>query len=216
MTPAELREAREQLGLTQKEMAELLGYTGKHAPQQLSRMEQGERRISGAIERIVSLRVALGNLHRAARAVAMQAVAGITRSDELETLLNRIHEAETLTPAPAAALPLFRQAFPDYDDDLDRPEYLLPGFVDNSWKNEPCPSKWNEQLGITVWYDYADPDKRELPHATRFAAVRDHSELSGPGFAEVIIESDDFAEIRKALAELDGRLAPRRGKEEWT
>lgn len=53
MTPIELKEARQKLGLTLSQCANLLGYNGNHANQQVRRMESGERPILEAQTRLM-------------------------------------------------------------------------------------------------------------------------------------------------------------------
>ncbi len=53
MTPAEFKKARHKLGLTLSKCAQLIGYTGAHAQQQVRRMETGEREIREAQQRLM-------------------------------------------------------------------------------------------------------------------------------------------------------------------
>lgn len=53
MTPAQLKQARHALGLTLSEMADMLGYDGTHAAQQVRKMESGDRAIRGPQARLV-------------------------------------------------------------------------------------------------------------------------------------------------------------------
>ena len=53
MTPEEMREARLTLGLKLREMADMLGYTGAHAAQQIHKLEVGSRDISPPVARLV-------------------------------------------------------------------------------------------------------------------------------------------------------------------
>lgn len=53
MTPAELKQARESLGLTLEQMARMLGYTGSQARGQMQHMEAGRREIRDAQRRLV-------------------------------------------------------------------------------------------------------------------------------------------------------------------
>jgi hypothetical protein len=51
-----------------------------------------------------------------------------------------------------------RQAFPDFDDNLDRFIDELPdGWKDGSWKNDTMPRLDHVNSVATLWIDYADP-----------------------------------------------------------
>lgn len=60
MTPAEIKQARQTLGLTQDQMATMLDYSGKS---QVSKIERGADNASGAVQRLIRLYV---TLHREA------------------------------------------------------------------------------------------------------------------------------------------------------
>jgi hypothetical protein len=47
--------------------------------------------------------------------------------------------------------------FDHYDGELP----LLDGFIDDSWRNDVCPSLLNEKLNLKLWVDYVNPDRRE-------------------------------------------------------
>lgn len=47
--------------------------------------------------------------------------------------------------------------FKDYDGELP----TLAGFVDDSWRNDVCPSLLNEARNLKLWVDYVNPDRRE-------------------------------------------------------
>lgn len=53
MTPAQLKKARDDLGLNLDQMARLLGYTGPNARSQIHHMETGRRPIREAQRRLV-------------------------------------------------------------------------------------------------------------------------------------------------------------------
>lgn len=55
MTPADLRRRREAIGLTQAEMARLLGYTGDHIYSTVGRWECGRRAIPPDIAALLYL-----------------------------------------------------------------------------------------------------------------------------------------------------------------
>ena len=47
--------------------------------------------------------------------------------------------------------------FSNYDGELP----TLDGFVDDSYKNDACPSMFNAKRGLKLWVDYVDPERRE-------------------------------------------------------
>lgn len=47
--------------------------------------------------------------------------------------------------------------FDNYDGNLP----TLKGFIDDSWRNDVCPSLLNEKLNLKLWVDYVNPNKRE-------------------------------------------------------
>jgi hypothetical protein len=47
--------------------------------------------------------------------------------------------------------------FSNYDGEL--PE--LAGFVDDSWRNDVCPSMLNIERNLKLWVDYVNPARRE-------------------------------------------------------
>ena len=53
----------------------------------------------------------------------------------------------------------YRKEFPAFDYTLP----TLDGFTDQSWHNDTCPKLVREDgdVTVTVWCDYADPDRRE-------------------------------------------------------
>lgn len=53
MTPDQLTRARKRLGLTLKQMADLLGYEGGHAKSQVHHLETGRREIRPAQRRLI-------------------------------------------------------------------------------------------------------------------------------------------------------------------
>lgn len=54
----------------------------------------------------------------------------------------------------------FREQFPNY------PASAMPtlpeGFVDQSWRNDTCPSFIHATAGLLLWVDYPDMTRREL------------------------------------------------------
>lgn len=59
MTPAEFREARKTLGLTQQQAAIMLGYTGTRAVQTISDIERGKMRAPAYAIRLLRLYLSL-------------------------------------------------------------------------------------------------------------------------------------------------------------
>jgi transcriptional regulator with XRE-family HTH domain len=53
VSPEEFKEARQSLGLSLAECAELLGYEGDYSRQQVHRIETGERRLREAQRRLM-------------------------------------------------------------------------------------------------------------------------------------------------------------------
>jgi hypothetical protein len=97
------------------------------------------------------------------------------------------------TPTQA---PLWQREFPDFPP-ADMPE-LSPGWEDKSWHNDACPSFHDGDLGLTLWIDYADREKREMPrYSSRFTLLRQDNYEDEHG--RVIIETDDWNEILTAI-----------------
>jgi hypothetical protein len=85
----------------------------------------------------------------------------------------------------------YLREFPDYDAELP----TLEGFSDDSWHNDTCPSLVNPALGLKLWCEYADENKRECGGA-RYA-LHQHDE----GNNLLILESDNLDDIKKAIEE---------------
>lgn len=62
-------------------------------------------------------------------------------------------------------------------------------FTDTSWHNDVCPSFTSDQLGLTIWIDFADKAVREWPDSVRFCVYpQNHGvEVSGES-----LETDDW------------------------
>lgn len=105
----------------------------------------------------------------------------------------------------------FNIEFPDFD------AATLPAipahWIDQSWKNDACPSFIIGE-SITVYIDYAKPDDREHPETPRFVLFNDEQDvlhtsddwndalvaLIGERFAAVLREwlsPKDFAEMKR-------------------
>jgi hypothetical protein len=87
----------------------------------------------------------------------------------------------------------YRTEFPGFDYPLPS----LEGFADQSWHNDVCPKLVREDgdTVITVWCDYADPDRRELMglRYTVTVADGDHNEDL------TISETDEWESVLIAL-----------------
>lgn len=105
----------------------------------------------------------------------------------------------------------YREAFPDFGE-LD--VVLPPGFVDGSFRQDSCPTFINEEAGLFLFVDYANPDDREVPDLQRFSLVqgtphpvhglqRDNQNID-------LISTDDWAEVIETLERhLSDSSAPR-------
>ena len=89
--------------------------------------------------------------------------------------------------------PKWQQEFPDYPL-ADMPA-VPAGFEDTSWHNDTCPSFRDDELGVVIFVDYADPEKREL-HGKRFLIARQPDPADT---LQEIISTDDWAEILTAI-----------------
>lgn len=93
------------------------------------------------------------------------------------------------------------EAFPDYDADGEQILAALDAldFKDASWRNDACPCFIKGRR--IVWCDYADMDKREVPHmGTRFTVFP----LDGEGCVtdeKELFAGDDLGELVKFLRE---------------
>lgn len=85
----------------------------------------------------------------------------------------------------------YLKEFPDYDAPLP----TLEGFSDDSWHNDTCPSLVNPALGLKLWCEYVNEDKRESEGA-RYALHR-HDDSDNL----LILESDSLDDIKKAIDE---------------
>lgn len=89
----------------------------------------------------------------------------------------------------------YLKAFPDYDDTLP----TLAGFVDDSYKNDTCPSLYNEALNLKLWIDWKDETKREFPHCERYALADD----SITGCGNILFTTDSLSEIEDYLKDIN-------------
>lgn len=76
----------------------------------------------------------------------------------------------------------YRDEFPDFDFDV--PEIVTGAwnFEDTSWRQDVCPSFQCDV--VTLWIDYADPQKRERPEGPRFVITSE---------GETMMEGDDWS-----------------------
>lgn len=99
--------------------------------------------------------------------------------------------------------PDYRQEFPG------RPEIevaIPEGFEDSSWCQDVCPKFYSPALGLVLWIEEPDADKREFPDLPRFCLQRvnvlpdsDYEFPDGP--MPPLCESDDWQEILAAIEE---------------
>jgi len=52
---------------------------------------------------------------------------------------------------------IMHKLFDNYDGTLP----VIDGFIEDSWRNDACPSMINEKRGLKLWVDYVNPDLRE-------------------------------------------------------
>lgn len=86
----------------------------------------------------------------------------------------------------------YLKEFPDFVG-AEMPK-LPEGFVDASWKNEVCPAWDNAALGLRIWIEHPDPEKREFvgeDDPGRFFVQR----VTGASFGDHILVSDNWAEV---------------------
>lgn len=81
----------------------------------------------------------------------------------------------------------FQTEFPDFPA-ADMPA-IPAGFEDCSWHNDACPSFVSDQLGLSLFIDYASPLSRELPYSKRFTVMPQIGgvETNGPS-----LDTDDW------------------------
>lgn len=76
-------------------------------------------------------------------------------------------------------------AFPDYDLST-LPRRFPAGFKDSSYRNDACPSIWNEERGLLIYLDYKNDTDREHSGGVRFFLVREHD-------GNPLYETDEWA-----------------------
>jgi hypothetical protein len=82
----------------------------------------------------------------------------------------------------------YRTEFPDYTA-ADLPA-IPANWEDVSWHNDVCPS-WVAPGEVYVYADYADPQRREMQNATRYAVMHD---------GVVLLETDDWDAVLTLVA----------------
>lgn len=129
----------------------------------------GWERLAGIYQRTIAALIKGRDLDHFAD---YQALCARTAAEAEQRIANNI---EANKPAPDAT-PLYRTEFPDFGE-LD---VLLPaGFTDASNRNDMCPTFEIQTdadgelgyAGLTLYIDYADPEKRELGEVLRFGAT---------------------------------------------
>ena len=90
--------------------------------------------------------------------------------------------------------------FPDYDDDLYRPD----GWQDQSWHNDTCPhiekriDTTDTEIAVKVWQDYKDKTLRELDFGKRYSFI-----IEVNGFYVFSYETDDLEKIKELMEHVD-------------
>ncbi|BCJ90012.1 hypothetical protein IZ6_07470 [Terrihabitans soli] len=100
--------------------------------------------------------------------------------------------------AAVTAQRAFRTEFPDFPE-ADLPE-LPPGFTDESWRNDTCPSFHNAAARLTLYCDYADPASRDHPEVPRYSLYE--TDEDGCLTGTEIVSTDDWTII---LAKIEAR-----------
>jgi len=84
---------------------------------------------------------------------------------------------------------MYKKAFPSFDANLP----VITGFVDESWKNDVCPSMLNESKGLKLFVNFNNPKLRETG-GLKYALFR----YAAPDFeCHFIRETNSLADIRK-------------------
>lgn len=98
--------------------------------------------------------------------------------------------------------PSYMTEFPDYP--VGEMPALPAGFVDRSWRVEPCPCFIHEEIGLVLWTDRADPDLRDGRRFTLQKATNRHPE-AGWQFDDgllFVVALNDWAEMARVIAPL--------------
>lgn len=82
------------------------------------------------------------------------------------------------------------------------------GFIDESWRNDDCPSFTSKALRLGLFIDYPEADERSYPNAPRFSLYRISAEGEMDTEADTSLHTDDWSEILAAIAERRRELDP--------
>lgn len=83
---------------------------------------------------------------------------------------------------------------------------LPAGWVDVSWRHNLMPCFINEDLGLGLWVDHADPDLAAWPEQGRFGLYR-LNEIGEWDGSDHIIDTNDFNAILHHIADVQDELA---------
>ena len=87
-------------------------------------------------------------------------------------------------------------AFPRYDDVLP----MIEGFIDNSYKNDVCPSISKELMNdiyLIIYCDYKDVELRETKNSFRYSLCLDMPMILIN--SKFLLMSDDIMEIKNFI-----------------
>jgi hypothetical protein len=98
----------------------------------------------------------------------------------------------------------YKEAFPDYPEALP----VIEGFIDSSWRNEPCPCLLNEDLHVRLMVDYPNPEDREygdlgVKQYGLYQLTEDNHVMAGDS---CIIDTDDLDEVLAKIEEIRGAV----------
>jgi|LakMenE01Jun11ns_1017448.scaffolds.fasta_scaffold9235343_2 hypothetical protein len=94
--------------------------------------------------------------------------------------------------------PNWKTEFPDFPE-ADMPA-LPEGWEDISWRNDACPNFVNYKLGVALFVDFAEPEKREIPEYPRFLAYPVYEDGTPASDQPAIAESEDFDTVMKIIS----------------
>lgn len=86
----------------------------------------------------------------------------------------------------------YRDEFPDYPPASLPP--IPPGFIDESWHNDTCPSWRDETRKLAIYIDYPDATAREWEGSPRFTLLDTSDDES-----VAIISTDDWEAVLDAI-----------------
>lgn len=98
---------------------------------------------------------------------------------------------------PSEMKPQYQTEFPDFDP-ATMPA-IPEGFADISWHNDACPAFHHQTVGLVLFVDYADKASREFAESCRFQLCACDADGAPE---ETLLESEDWAEVVEALAEV--------------